>query len=95
LSSISNCDTASTIYSDGLGTCSEGDQKWKDYSLNVDFINALAVGNYILEIYFSYTGSDTSTSTCETTKYINNLNSNYKATFTVSNPQYYSVKVLF
>lgn len=86
LLTVSDCDTTTSFFMDGLGTCSEGGQKWKDYGLNVDFINSLAVGNYILEIYFSYTGSDSSTSTCETTKYINNSSANYKATFTVSNP---------
>lgn len=86
LSTISDCDTSTNAFYDGLGPCSNGDQKWKEYNLNIDFVNGLIPGSYILEIYYDYTGSDASNSTCETTKYISNNNNNYKATFTISNP---------
>uniref|UniRef100_UPI0037C02E3B hypothetical protein n=1 Tax=Flavobacterium sp. TaxID=239 RepID=UPI0037C02E3B len=79
-----NC--SSGVFYDGVGSCSLGDQKWKDYSLNVDFINGLAPKNYILEIYYEYTGSNTNTNTCEELKYISNLGANYKANFTISSP---------
>ena len=86
LSTISECNTGTGIFNDGLGPCGNGDQKWKDYSLNSSFINGLTEGNYILEIYFSYSGSDVSSTTCETTKQINNSGANFKATFAISNP---------
>ncbi|WP_298138529.1 gliding motility-associated C-terminal domain-containing protein [Flavobacterium sp.] len=86
LSTISDCDTSNSTFFDGLGPCSNGDQKWKNYSTNVDFISSLLPGNYILEIYYDFTGSDVSSSTCETTKYISNFGNNFKANFTISNP---------
>ncbi|WP_298121957.1 gliding motility-associated C-terminal domain-containing protein [Flavobacterium sp.] len=86
LSTISDCDTSNSTFFDGLGPCSNGDQKWKNYSTNVDFISSLLPGNYVLEIYYDFTGSDVSASTCETTKYISNFGNNFKANFTISNP---------
>ncbi|TDD94458.1 beta strand repeat-containing protein, partial [Flavobacterium cellulosilyticum] len=84
LSMVTNC--AGSVFADGIGPCTGNDQKWKDYSLNTNFITGLSPGSYILEINFGYTGSDTSISTCETTKYISNLGANYKASFTITNP---------
>jgi len=86
LTTISNCDTANGVFFDGLGPCASNDQKWKDYTINVDFISSLTPGNYILEIYYDFTGSDVSSSTCETTKFINNSSANFKGNFTISNP---------
>ncbi|QBN19142.1 HYR domain-containing protein [Flavobacterium nackdongense] len=80
----SNC--SSGVFADGVGTCNTGDQKWKDYSLNIDFISGLGPNNYILEIYYEYTGSNSSTSTCEATKFISNFGSNFKANFTITSP---------
>ena len=86
LTTISECDLSTNAFYDGFGPCSNNDQKWKDYSINIDFVNSLTTGNYILEIYYTLTGSDVNASTCETIKYINNSGLNYKASFTVSNP---------
>ncbi|MEC4049148.1 gliding motility-associated C-terminal domain-containing protein [Flavobacterium sp. SUN046] len=86
LTSVSDCNLSNNIFMDGLGPCGGNDQKWKNYSNSSNFTSGLTPGNYTLEIYFDYTGSDVSSSTCETTKYINNSGTNYKATFTISNP---------
>ena len=86
LSSVYDCNLSTNIFNDGLGPCGGNDQKWKNYSTNANFITGLTAGSYILEIYFEYTGSDVSSSTCETTKYINNSGANFKATFTISDP---------
>lgn len=86
LSSISNCDLGTNIFTDGFGPCGNDDQKWKNYSVNADFVSSLIPGNYILEIYFDFTGSDVNSNTCETTKYISNSGANFKASFTISNP---------
>ncbi|WP_310377485.1 gliding motility-associated C-terminal domain-containing protein [Flavobacterium sp.] len=86
LNTVTNCNTGTSVFNDGLGACANGDQKWKDYGLNIDFVNSLLPENYILEIYYSFTGSDVSTSTCETTKYISNSGANFKASFTISKP---------
>ncbi len=86
LSTIIECNIPVGTYNDGLGPCATGDQKWKDYSINLNFINSLTPGNYVLQIKFSYTGSNTSTSTCETTKTIDNSGAGFKATFAITNP---------
>jgi large repetitive protein len=86
LSTVSDCNLTTNVFNDGFGPCGLNDQKWKDYSINVNFINGLLPGNYTLETFFSYTGSDVSSSTCETTKFISDFGNNFKATFTIDNP---------
>jgi len=86
LGTVSDCNTSSSVFFDGLGPCSSNDQKWKDYTINVDFISGLTPGDYILEVYYDFSGSDVSTSSCETTKFINNSNENFKGSFSISNP---------
>ncbi|OYU82197.1 MAG: hypothetical protein CFE23_00295 [Flavobacterium sp. BFFFF1] len=72
LTQVFDCNTVTSIFDDGFGPCSANDQKWKDYTLNTNFLSGLTPGNYILEIFYSFDGSDTTTSTCETTRFINN-----------------------
>lgn len=55
-----------------------GDQKWANTVSNINLLNGLAAGNYILEVYFKAT-------TNEGDKYSNNGGSNFIANFTVSN----------
>ncbi len=88
LSTISECNLSASpaVFYDNLGPCGARDQKWKDYSLSINFTQGLTVGNYVFEIYYSYTGSATSSSTCETTRYISNNGNNFKATFSVVKP---------
>ena len=86
LATISECDLVTSTFNDGLGPCANRDQKWKDYTLNTNFINGLLPGNYVLEIFYLFTGSNSSPIGCETTKFINNSGNNFKATFTISNP---------
>ena len=83
---VFECNLATNIFNDGFGSCTTNDQKWKDYSLNTSFVNSLSPGSYTLEIFYEFTGSNTSSSTCETTKYISNSGNNYKASFTISSP---------
>ena len=86
LANTITCNTGTSVFNDELGPCAANDQKWKDYTLNSNFAAGLTPNNYILEIYFSNTGSDVSTSTCETTKLINNSGNNFKANFSITNP---------
>ena len=83
---VFECNLVTNIFNDGFGSCVANDQKWKDYTLNTSFVNSLSPGNYTLEIFYEFTGSNTSTVTCETTKYINNSGTNYKASFTILSP---------
>ena len=86
LSNVSDCNITTNVFNDGFGPCSINDQKWKNYTVTDNFISSLLPGNYIIEIYFDLTGSDTSPATCETTRNINNAGANFKANFTISNP---------
>lgn len=86
LAAVSDCNSSTNLFIDGLGPCGGNDQKWKNYSTNSNFITGLTPGSYTLEIYFDYSGSEVSSSTCETVKYISNSGANYKANFTISNP---------
>ena len=86
LATVNNCDLVTSTFDDGFGPCGNGDQKWKTYSINQDFIASLLPGNYTLEIYYDYTGSNSNPATCETTKTINNSGANYKANFIIANP---------
>lgn len=86
LTTISDCNLGTNTYLDGLGPCAAGNQKWKDYSLTTNFATGLSAGSYVLETYFSFTGSNVNTNTCETTKILDNAGLFYKANFTIANP---------
>jgi hypothetical protein len=58
LATIVGCNTPTSTFNYGLGRCSATDQKWKDYTISVNFINGLTPNNYVLEVYFQLTGSD-------------------------------------
>ncbi len=86
LNTVTDCNIGTSVFNDNLGPCGNGDQKWKDYSLNTNFIHLLGAGNYTLEIFYSYTGSNVNNNTCEETKFINNGGANFKANFTIYSP---------
>ncbi len=86
LGTVTDCNTGNSIFNDNLGPCVNGDQKWKDYSLNTNFINGLSSGNFILEIFYSITGSPVNNNTCEEVLNINNGGTNFKANFSVYSP---------
>jgi gliding motility-associated-like protein len=86
LVNLVDCNIPMGTYNDGLGPCSANDQKWKDYTISTNFINGLTTNNYVLEVYFQLTGSDTNSATCEITRLTNNNGVNFKANFTISNP---------
>ena len=74
-----NCGTS--VFGDGFGPCTLGDQKWSTSLQSID-LTAYAAGSYTIEAYYAYTGSETS-SGCGVTQYLNNSCSNYTATFTL------------
>uniref|UniRef100_UPI0037510024 hypothetical protein n=1 Tax=Flavobacterium sp. TaxID=239 RepID=UPI0037510024 len=86
LNTFTDCNVGNSLFNDNIGPCGNGDQKWKDYSLNTNFIHLLTAGNYTLEIFYSYTGSNVNINTCEETKFINNGGANFKANFTIYSP---------
>jgi hypothetical protein len=77
------CNGATFTFTDGLGPCSGSDQKWSIESNNIN-LTTRPPGNYTLEIYYDYSGGNTS-STCDVPLYINNGGNptNYTATFTI------------
>jgi gliding motility-associated-like protein len=92
LSFTDNCSIPASQFPTG-GNCAAGDQKWRRVMANnspapyspID-LTAFAPGNYVLEVYYSITGSSTTTSLCDETVLENNGGNNYKALFTIQNP---------
>jgi hypothetical protein len=70
-------------YGDGFGPCRDNYQKWKDYGLGID-LTQRCVGDYKLEVYYTYTGSSCSTTDCGETKTINNGGANFIADFAIN-----------
>ncbi|MDO5509096.1 MAG: Ig-like domain-containing protein [Weeksellaceae bacterium] len=88
-----NC--VSNVFSDGLGGCNDGDQKWsyehgvhppnpQNPIIPYDLTN-LCPGNYTLRVRYSFTGSDNNAGGCEETKYIPaDPTQFFTATFTIA-----------
>jgi gliding motility-associated-like protein len=80
------------------GPCNTGDQKWQRVVPNgttnpyspVD-LTAYPPGNYVLQVYYDLTGSDTTATGCEQNYVVDNSGSYYTATFTIqAQPSYAS-----
>jgi gliding motility-associated-like protein len=80
------------------GPCNTGDQKWHRVVPNgtttpyspVD-LTAYPPGNYVLQVYYDLTGSDTSATGCEQNFVVDNSGTYYTATFTIqAQPNYAS-----
>lgn len=58
----SNC--CGTEFCDGFGPCTGNDQKWYEQTAGID-LTANPIGNYVLEVYFEYSGSDSDPGGCD------------------------------
>lgn len=66
------------------GTCQAGDQKWQQAnSIN---LTTFAAGNYVLEVYYEASGSQTTTNLCNELVTMNNGGANYRAFFSIQSP---------
>jgi gliding motility-associated-like protein len=73
-------------FADFLGPCNGNDRKWKNYGLNEDLTAQNCVGDYILEIFYTYEGSNCNTSSCDEKKTILSSTGDYfRATFSINN----------
>ncbi|MFC0774724.1 hypothetical protein ACFEL9_17375, partial [Terrimonas sp. R1] len=89
---LSDCNMPGGTYPGG-GTCVAGDQQWNrvipDGTITpyspVD-LTIFSPGNYVLEVYYSITGSSTSTTGCDETIVLNNGGANYSAFFSIQSP---------
>ena len=82
-------DCISGAFQFGGGPCSPRDQKWQTTSNSVD-LTALPKGNYVLEVYYTVSGSSVSTSGCNDTVTLNNGGINYLSSFSINAPTYSS-----
>ena len=81
------------------GPCNPGDQKWQRVVANGTTtpyapvnLTAYPPGNYVLQVYYDLTGSDSSASGCNQNFLIDNNGAYYTATFTIqAQPSYASV----
>ncbi|TMI93075.1 MAG: gliding motility-associated C-terminal domain-containing protein [Bacteroidetes bacterium] len=89
---LEDCNTGSGTFPTG-GPCVAGDQKWhrvipdgttSPYApVN---LTSYAPGNYVLEVYYDVSGSNTSTTLCNDLVTMNNGGSNYKAYCSIQSP---------
>ncbi|HET9057162.1 MAG TPA: gliding motility-associated C-terminal domain-containing protein [Chitinophagaceae bacterium] len=89
---LDNCDVPNSQFPSG-GACVAGDQKWQRIipdGATVPYapvnLTSFAPGNYVLEVYYDVSGSNTSTTGCSDTVVLNNGGSNYKAFFSIQSP---------
>lgn len=75
------------------GNCAAGDQKWDRVvgdGITTPYapvnLTSFAPGNYVLEVYYDVSGSSSSTTLCDETVTLNNSGNNYKAFFSIQNP---------
>jgi len=86
---FNDCNTAISEFPSG-GPCSAGDQKWQRVIADgattpfapVDLTNRPA-GDYVLEVFYDVTGSNSSSSGCDETLFLNNGGQNYRAFFSI------------
>ncbi len=81
---LENCNTGSGTFPTG-GPCIDGDQKWQRLSPDIN-LTSYAPGNYVLEVYYEASGSQTTTSLCNDLVTLNNGGANYKAYFSIQSP---------
>jgi gliding motility-associated-like protein len=94
---LSDCDVPSGQFPGGGGTCQAGDQLWQRVISDgtttpyapVNLTN-YAPGNYVLEVYYDVSGSNTTTTGCSDLVVLNNSGNNYKAYFSIQSPVFAS-----
>ena len=93
----SDCDVPSGQFPGGGGACAAGDQIWQrvisdgttiPYS-PINLTN-FAAGNYVLEVYYDVSGSNSSTSGCSDLVVLDNGGNYYKAFFAIQSPTFAS-----
>ncbi|WP_425075138.1 HYR domain-containing protein [Psychroserpens sp. S379A] len=79
---LSNVDNGTSNYCSGTSL----DQTWESSGANINVLNGLSSGDYILEVYTRAEVDWNSDNIADNTYYINNSGANYSATFRVDNP---------
>ena len=81
---LEDCNSGTGSFPSG-GPCVAGDQKWNHITSNIN-LTAYAPGNYVLEVYYEASGSQTTTTLCDDLVTLNNGGNNYKALFSIQSP---------
>jgi hypothetical protein len=67
------------------GPClNASDQKWSKENYAID-LTTFPAGNYVLEVFYSVPGSNSSTTGCSDTVFVNNSGTNYLAYYQLKN----------
>ncbi|MBC7524042.1 MAG: gliding motility-associated C-terminal domain-containing protein, partial [Flavobacterium sp.] len=75
------------------GACQPGDQKWQNVLNDSQLpynLTTYPPGNYVLEVYYDVSGSNTSTTLCNDTILVNNGGANFISTFSIQSTPAYS-----
>ncbi|HMK18066.1 MAG TPA: hypothetical protein VK492_07705, partial [Chitinophagaceae bacterium] len=93
----SDCDVPGGQFIVGGGTCVAGDQVWQRVIADGTTtpyapvnLTSYPAGNYVLEVNYDVTGSNTSSSGCTDNLVLNNGGNNYKAFFSIQAPTFAS-----
>ncbi|MBC7950164.1 MAG: gliding motility-associated C-terminal domain-containing protein [Chitinophagaceae bacterium] len=81
---LEDCNVPGGVFPSG-GPCQAGDQKWQRITSNIN-LTTFPAGNYVLEVYYEASGSQTSTSLCNDLVTLNNGGVNYKGFFSIQSP---------
>ena len=93
----SDCDIPSGQFPVGGGACAAGDQIWQRVipdGTTIPYspvnLTGFAPGNYVLEVYYDVTGSNSSTTGCGDQLTLDNGGNNYKSFFSIQAPSFAS-----
>jgi large repetitive protein len=88
-----DCDVPNSQFPAGGGPCQAGDQRWQRViadGITLPYapvnLTAYPAGNYILEVYYDVSGSNTTTTGCADNVVLDNGGNNYIANFSIQSP---------
>ncbi len=79
-----SCNVGTSTFPTGGPCLNASDQKWSKENYAID-LTTFPAGNYVLEVFYSVPGSNSSTTGCSDTVFVNNNGTNYLAYYQLKN----------
>ena len=79
-----SCNVGTSSFPTGGPCMNASDQKWSKENYSID-LTTFPSGNYVLEVFYSVPGSNSSTTGCSDTVFVNNSGTNYLAYYQLKN----------